>query len=78
MCEFKKHVAKNIIKAGFGLFLDNIPFEDRDRKLPFTLVERWWDKTNTFHLPIGEMTLTHMDFTSITSIRWAGNTFLRI
>jgi hypothetical protein len=38
-----------------------------------SLVERWWDTTNTFHLPsAGEMTITPGDFSLLTGLRVGG------
>lgn len=37
------------------------------------LVERWHDTTNTFHFPVGEMTVTPLDFAAITSLRIGGD-----
>lgn len=37
------------------------------------LAERWWDTTNTFHLPrLGEVTLTPADLTGLTGLRVGG------
>ena len=32
------------------------------------LVERWMDTMHTFHLPLGEMTITPLDFAAITRL----------
>ena len=34
------------------------------------LAERWWDTTNTFHFPCGEMTVTPTDITMITGLHF--------
>ena len=34
------------------------------------LAERWWDTTNTFHFLCGELTMTPMDLTLITGLRF--------
>ena len=38
----------------------------------YALMERWIDTTNTFHLPIGELTLDSLAFAAITGIACAG------
>nr|XP_027075774.1 protein MAIN-LIKE 2-like [Coffea arabica] len=67
-----RKVAAKVVSAGFGDFLSHLPLADRDRKLPVALAERWWDSTNSFHLPFGEMTLTPLDFTCITGVAVGG------
>ncbi|XP_061340283.1 protein MAIN-LIKE 2-like isoform X1 [Gastrolobium bilobum] len=47
-------------KAGFG-FLRSIPAISLDNPLISGLVERWRRETNTFHLNVGEMTVTLKD-----------------
>ena len=34
------------------------------------LAERWWDTTNTFHFPCGEMTVTPTDLTMISGLHF--------
>ena len=36
------------------------------------LLEFWWDSTNTFHFPWGEMTVTPFDFSMITGFPFGG------
>ena len=38
----------------------------------YTLVERWWDTTNTFHMLFGEMMMTPLDFSLLTGIGFSG------
>lgn len=46
-----------------------------DWALMTSLVERWWDTTNTFHLySAGEMTITSGDFSLLTGLRGGGTT----
>ncbi|KAJ7960703.1 serine/threonine-protein phosphatase 7 long form-like [Quillaja saponaria] len=47
-------------KAGFG-YLRSIPAISLDNPLISALVERWRRETNTFHLNVGEMTVTLKD-----------------
>ncbi|CDP20769.1 unnamed protein product [Coffea canephora] len=67
-----RKVAAKVVSVGLGDFLSHLPVADRDRKLPVALAERWWDSTNSFHLPFGEMTLTPLDFTCITGVAVGG------
>jgi len=52
-----------------GLFpLCKIGYEVVDKDLITTFVERWHRDTNSFHLPVGEMTITLDDVSSILHI----------
>ncbi|KAL6137491.1 hypothetical protein ACLB2K_062783 [Fragaria x ananassa] len=54
-------------KAGFGYFR-TIPTIILDNSLISALVERWRRETNTFHLPVGEMTITLEDVALILGL----------
>ncbi|XP_058195415.1 uncharacterized protein LOC131311843 [Rhododendron vialii] len=66
--------AKELVDAtGFGGFVQLLGETSNDRLQLTALAERWWDTTNTLHLPFGEATLTPLDFAAITGIRVGGN-----
>lgn len=56
---------------GFGPFMEVVcSFDDhRPRCVLRGLCERFWDTTNTFHFPFGEMTITPEDFGMLTGLR---------
>ncbi|KAH7533759.1 protein MAIN-LIKE 2 [Ziziphus jujuba] len=54
-------------KAGFG-YLRLIPAISLDNPLISALVERWRRETNTFHLNVGEMTVTLKDVTLLLGL----------
>ena len=60
--------------AGFGTFMDSLPRRTfrRSREILDILGERWWDVTSSFHLSMGEMTLTPLDFAVLTGIHVGG------
>ncbi|KAJ9565828.1 hypothetical protein OSB04_001794 [Centaurea solstitialis] len=59
------------IKAGFeGVF--NCGFKPLDHSLITALVERWRPETHTFHLPIGEVTVTLQDVHLMWDLRIDG------
>ncbi|GMY09102.1 protein MAIN-LIKE 1-like isoform X6 [Fagus crenata] len=70
-------IGAKIRAAGLGFFLDAISHhltEHKDLILMCAMSERFWDTTNTFHLPkIGEMTLTPKDFTMISGLSFGGH-----
>ncbi|XP_058213858.1 protein MAIN-LIKE 2-like [Rhododendron vialii] len=66
--------AKELVDGtGFGGFVQLLGETSNDRLQLTALAERWWDTTNTFHLPFGEATLTPLDFAAITGIRVGGD-----
>ena len=58
--------------AGFGGFVRLLEKSTNDLVHMYALAERWWDTTNTFHLPFGEMTMTPYNFSMITGLRVGG------
>jgi hypothetical protein len=54
-------------KAGFR-YLRSIPAISLDNPLISALVERWRRETNTFHLNVGEMTVTLKDVALLTGL----------
>jgi len=57
----------------FGLLpLCRIGYEVADKGLITTFVERWHEDTNSFHLPLEEMTITLDDVSSILHISIVG------
>lgn len=58
-----------IDQAGFGILCMGLSRLTASRPLLATLVERWWDTTDSFHLSAtGEMTMTLFDFSMLTDI----------
>ncbi|KAF6166511.1 hypothetical protein GIB67_005373, partial [Kingdonia uniflora] len=39
-----------------------------DNQVILAVIEHWWPTTHTFHLPCGELGITHRDFTMLTGI----------
>ena len=60
-------------QSGFQHFIPTLAETHNDHAQLVALAERWWDTTNTFHLPFGEATLTPLDFAAITGIRVGGD-----
>ena len=58
-------------KSGL-LPLCSIGYEVADKGLIIAFVERWHKDTNSFHLPVGEMTITLDDVSSILHIPIVG------
>jgi len=60
------HANIKLLVQNFGLFsLCNISYEVGDKGLISAFVERWHRETNFFHLPVGEMTITLDDVSSL-------------
>lgn len=60
---------RDLVNAtSFGPFIQTLVTRGRlNQFLVTALVERWWDTTNSLHLPFGEATMTALDFSAITS-----------
>jgi hypothetical protein len=59
--------------AGFGLFIPTLTAGRSEHAAVTALAERWWDTSNSFHFPIGEMTVTPTDFSALTGLRVGGD-----
>ncbi|KAI8538418.1 hypothetical protein RHMOL_Rhmol09G0101600 [Rhododendron molle] len=59
--------------AGFGPFIQTLTAVKSDHALLTALAERWWDTSNSFHFPLGEMIVTPADFAAITGLRVGGD-----
>lgn len=70
--------ARELVQAaGFETFILGLNLPKIDWSLLTSLVERWWDTTNTFHFPsAGEMTITPGDFSLLTGLRIGGASLL--
>ncbi|XP_027915206.1 protein MAIN-LIKE 1-like [Vigna unguiculata] len=65
-------VAPFVLASGLSPLCD-ILYEYIDLGLVLGFVERWHPETNTFHLPIGEMTITLDDVWSLLHLSISGN-----
>ena len=65
-------VAPFVLASGLSSLCD-ILYEYIDLGLVLGFVERWHLETNTFHLPIGEMTITLDDVWSLLHLSISGN-----
>ena len=65
-----------IDQTGFGKVIDALdyPPEDTLNGALAALVERWSETTHTFHLPMGELTITPSDVVAIIGLFWSSNT----
>ncbi|KAK4272231.1 hypothetical protein QN277_020816 [Acacia crassicarpa] len=64
-------------KAGFG-YLRSIPAISLDNPLISALVESWRRETNTFHLNVGEMTVTLKDVALLLGLAIDGDPVIGI
>ncbi|KAI8538348.1 hypothetical protein RHMOL_Rhmol09G0095900 [Rhododendron molle] len=70
---WEQRVRELVDAAGFGPFIQTMMAMKSDHALLTALAERWWDTSNSFHFPIGEMTMTPTDFAAITGLRVGGD-----
>ena len=60
-------ISAYITDAGLDGLL-RVPHMDLDQALITALMERWWPKTHSFHLPHDEMTITLQDMEVIMGV----------
>ncbi|GMP28322.1 hypothetical protein CsSME_00003919 [Camellia sinensis var. sinensis] len=66
-------MAPSLRGSGFGPFCAGISRYPASRTLMGSLVERWWDTTNSFHFSAtGDMTMTPFDFPVLTGLDVGG------
>lgn len=66
-------VRELIVAAGFGQIVEILSPWHGDMPVILALAERWQDSSSTFHLPVGEMTVTPADFAALTGLRVGGD-----
>ncbi|XP_042514404.1 uncharacterized protein LOC122089052 isoform X2 [Macadamia integrifolia] len=69
--ELPSKVRLKITQAGFGQFL-SLEVRKIDGYLIQALVERWQPSTHTFHLPVGEATVTPLCLSMLTGLKFGG------
>ncbi|KAI8560122.1 hypothetical protein RHMOL_Rhmol04G0231400 [Rhododendron molle] len=67
-----QRVRELVDATGFEEFIRTLTRSRIDHAVLVALAERWRDTTNTFHLPIGEITVTPADVVAITGLRVGG------
>ncbi|XP_057468175.1 uncharacterized protein LOC130757444 [Actinidia eriantha] len=65
-------IKENVDVVSFGNFIKVVSSANRSRILLWSLGKWCGDATNSFHFQFGEMTLTPLDFTMITSLEVGG------
>jgi len=71
--ELPEAVPDWVDQAGFGPFCTGISRYPASRMLMGTLVERWWDTTNSFNFSAtGDITMTPFDFAILTGLDMRG------
>ena len=69
--EMDPRIWRYVMQSGFyGVY--HVGHISLDWPLITSLVERWQPETHTFHLPIGEMTITLQDVAMILGLRIHG------
>jgi len=68
---YHPHIETYVLNSGL-LPLSNISYETADKGLISAFVERWHRDTNSFHLPVGEMTITLDDVSTLLHISIVG------
>ena len=66
-------LAECLARCGFGDLcstLAGVAQCDASHILETRLLEWWWDTTNSFHFPWGELTVTPLDYSVICSLRF--------
>ena len=72
--DLSSDIVQLIWPSGFRRFIVALPTE-RGRSYHyslFALIERWMDTTHTFHIHVGELTISPMSFSTITGITFGG------
>ncbi|KAJ0959797.1 hypothetical protein J5N97_000507 [Dioscorea zingiberensis] len=64
-------VKGRVKEAGFDI-VSSIRYVRLDHALLTSFIERWRGETNTFHMPVGEMTITLQDVEVLTGLRVDG------
>ncbi|KAI3847085.1 hypothetical protein MKW98_015440, partial [Papaver atlanticum] len=67
ICEHSLRVKYIIERAGWGSLL-SIECSETQHSVVDYIVERFWDTTNTFHFPFGEMGFTPLDWVMLTGL----------
>ena len=71
------HSVRDIINnTVFRDFITTLSTRKVDKVGIIALAERWWDTTNTFHLPLGEVTMTPYDFFMLTGLLFTRKAYI--